>query len=48
MFSLSWYLVGGLIAFGVGVLVGFEIADKEHRRSIERLIRMKRETEGKK
>lgn len=36
-FSLSWYLVGGLVAFGVGILVGFEIADKEHQRSIERL-----------
>ena len=37
MFSLSWYLVGGLVALGVGILIGFELADKEHQRSIERL-----------
>lgn len=37
MFSLSWYLVGGLVAFGVGILVGFEISDKSKKKTIEHL-----------
>lgn len=37
MFSLSWYLVGGLVAFGVGILVGFEICDKIRENTIKHL-----------
>lgn len=37
MFSLSWYLVGGLVALGVGILIGFEISDKSKQKTIEHL-----------